>query len=304
MAKIKTLKDSKDETIYPVTVSEAFLDVNGNPIIPQIEEKINGIKGADGVTPNIQIGTVETMEAGSDATASITGTAENPLLNLGIPKGADGTPGKSAYQYAQEGGYTGTEADFAVKMAQEMPTALPNPNALTFTGAATGTYDGSAPLTVNIPAGGGGGGSSDKWELINTITVSDDATTNVTFTQDSTGNPFALKKFYLKISGIKGYSTYPVIRLNGLDWMEQFGGVAIGRYDNMTISVLFELLGNGIYIWEWANPHARDIRRTGEITPNGGTQSLIETINSFTWLWGTGSVITNGSVFTLYGVRA
>lgn len=121
MAKIKTLKDSKDETIYPVTVSEAFLDVNGNPIIPQIEEKINGIKGADGVTPNIQIGTVETMEAGSDATASITGTAENPLLNLGIPKGADGTPGKSAYQYARDGGYAGTEAEFAVKMAQEIP---------------------------------------------------------------------------------------------------------------------------------------------------------------------------------------
>ena len=39
-----------------------------------------------------------------------------------------------------------------------IPTTLPNPNALTFTGAATGTYDGSAPLTVNIPEGGGGTG--------------------------------------------------------------------------------------------------------------------------------------------------
>lgn len=259
MAKIKTLKDSKDETIYPVTISEAFLDANGDPIIPQIEEKIKDIKGADG---------------------------------------------KSAYQYAQDGGYTGTEAEFAAKLAEEMPDTLPNPNAVTFMGAATGTYDGSAPLTVNIPASGGGGGSSDKWELINTITVSDDATANVTFTQDSAGNPFALKKFYLKISGINGISTYPVIRLNGLGWMEQFGGVSVGGYKNMTISVLFELLGNGIYMWEWANPHARDIRRTGERTPDGGTQSLIETINSFTWLWGTNSAITNGSVFTLYGVRA
>ena len=33
----------------------------------------------------------------------------------------------------------------------DIPTALPNPNALTFTGAATGTYDGSAPLEVEIP---------------------------------------------------------------------------------------------------------------------------------------------------------
>lgn len=53
----------------------------------------DGQPGADGVTPNIQIGTVETLEAGSPATASMTGTPENPLLNLGIPKGADGASG-------------------------------------------------------------------------------------------------------------------------------------------------------------------------------------------------------------------
>ena len=39
----------------------------------------------------------------------------------------------------------------------DFPTALKNPNALTFTGAVTGTYDGSAALTVNIPAGGASG---------------------------------------------------------------------------------------------------------------------------------------------------
>ena len=47
-------------------------------------------RGADGAVPDIQIGTVTTLPAGSDATASMGGTAENPLLNLGIPKGADG----------------------------------------------------------------------------------------------------------------------------------------------------------------------------------------------------------------------
>lgn len=30
---------------------------------------------------------------------------------------------------------------------------IPNPNAIAFTGAVSGTYDGSAPLTVNIPEG-------------------------------------------------------------------------------------------------------------------------------------------------------
>lgn len=37
-----------------------------------------------------------------------------------------------------------------------IPTALPNPNALTFTGSVSGSYDGSAPFEVNIPSGGGG----------------------------------------------------------------------------------------------------------------------------------------------------
>lgn len=48
-------------------------------------------------------------------------------------------------------------ADGTEFMLSDFPTALKNPNALTFTGAATGTYDGSAALTINIPAGGSSG---------------------------------------------------------------------------------------------------------------------------------------------------
>ena len=33
-----------------------------------------------------------------------------------------------------------------------IPDALPNPNALTFTGAVTGSYDGSNPVSVEIPS--------------------------------------------------------------------------------------------------------------------------------------------------------
>ena len=68
--------------------------------------------------------------------------------------GPAGANGKSAYAYAVEGGYTGTEAEFAAKLAAEK---FANPNALTFTGAVTGSYDGSEALTVNIPSGGGSG---------------------------------------------------------------------------------------------------------------------------------------------------
>lgn len=87
--------------------------------------------------------------------------------------GADGAPGaagKSAYQYAVDGGYTGTEAEFSAKLAQEIPAALPNPNALTFTGAVSATYDGSAPLSVEIPSGGGG-----EWETAIDTTFAESA---------------------------------------------------------------------------------------------------------------------------------
>ena len=50
-----------------------------------------GEKGDMGATPNIQIGTVSTGSPGTDAAASMGGTAENPMLNLTIPRGADGS---------------------------------------------------------------------------------------------------------------------------------------------------------------------------------------------------------------------
>lgn len=55
---------------------------------------------------------------------------------------------------------------------QDIPTKLPNPNALTFTGAVTGSYDGSEPVTLEIPSGGGGsGGSTAEWQLLGTYTM-------------------------------------------------------------------------------------------------------------------------------------
>lgn len=49
------------------------------------------IRGATGITPNMTIGTVSTLNPGQSATASITGTPEQPVLNLGIPKGDTGS---------------------------------------------------------------------------------------------------------------------------------------------------------------------------------------------------------------------
>lgn len=80
------------------------------------------------------------------------------------------TPAEILKDIGASSGYTLTEADkteIAGKVVadgteftlSDFPTALKNPNALTFTGAVTGTYDGSEELTITIPEGGSGGSS-------------------------------------------------------------------------------------------------------------------------------------------------
>ena len=49
-----------------------------------------GEPGVDGETPTITIGTVTTGDPGTEASASITGTAPNFVLNLTIPQGPTG----------------------------------------------------------------------------------------------------------------------------------------------------------------------------------------------------------------------
>lgn len=68
-------------------------------IVAELQQKLDdgefvgpqGDPGATGATPNIQIGSVETGNPGTDAEASMSGTPEAPILNLKIPRGADGS---------------------------------------------------------------------------------------------------------------------------------------------------------------------------------------------------------------------
>lgn len=76
----------------------------------------------------------------------------------------------------------------------DMPSALPNPNALTFTGGATGSYDGSEAMTVEIPSGGGGGITGFRRVVDTTLT---EAAEIVNLTNDINGNTFSLSECYL-----------------------------------------------------------------------------------------------------------
>lgn len=72
--------------------------------------------------------------------------AQKELLKL-LPDSAAADAGK-LLQVGKDG---------AAAWGSKLPTSLKNPKALTFTGAATGTYDGSEALTITIPEGGSGG---------------------------------------------------------------------------------------------------------------------------------------------------
>ena len=151
---------------------------------------------------------------------------------------ADGTvheiyalQGKSAYQYAVEGGYTGTEAEFAAKLAAEK---FANPNALTFTGAVTGSYDGSAPLNVEIPSGGSGGSAEPGYK---------DATTLFDVTLDDTTG--GLKYYEYDVSGIEKTD---VIIINILFPASYTGTITIRNQDDALLTKEFPSSSNGMAI--------------------------------------------------------
>ena len=134
----------------------AVNSVNGQTGTVELTAEDVGALSAETLKPAVDLALAQAKASGefdgADGLTPTIGDNGNWYLgntDTGKPsRGDKGAGGKSAYQYAQDGGYTGTEAEFAAKLAQEK---FANPNALTFTGAVAGSYDGSAPLSVEIP---------------------------------------------------------------------------------------------------------------------------------------------------------
>ena len=122
-----------------------------------------GDTGPTGATPNIQIGTVQTLEPGQQATASMTGTPENPLLNLGIPKGENGG-GETTVQQMQN-------TDTTVTLQPNILYLFPEMSALDVTIPETDQeihffFDSGATATVfSLQAQGGGQIYTDVYSI-------------------------------------------------------------------------------------------------------------------------------------------
>ena len=109
-----------------------------------------GDRGEVGATPQVGIGTVQTLPAGSSATASMSGTTENPLLNLGIPQGIQGVKGDRG-EKGETGatGATGATPDLSIGTVTTLPAGS------SATAEITGTAD-NPVLSLGIPQGAQG----------------------------------------------------------------------------------------------------------------------------------------------------
>ena len=251
-------------------------------------------RGADGAVPDIQIGTVTTLPAGSDATASMGGTAENPLLNLGIPRGADG----------QGGGSGGTDISLGL------------------TSATVGqTIKVKAVDTDGKPTAWEAAEAGEKWEKIAEIIIPDDAEESnaLTIDKDINGQPFSLLKARLcgKFPKYTGGSTIPgfsFAMLNGRANGNPSPAVYTSLWPKVEtarlVGVVYEVDVSGVQVIESVLRSAGGGWGENMGMYGSSASTYVKYFTDSLWakpitsIGGTGMLIYPGCKFVLYGVRA
>ena len=250
-------------------------------------------RGENGAVPDIQIGTVTTLPAGSNATASMGGTAENPLLNLGIPKGADG----------QGGGSGGTDISLGL------------------TSATVGqTIKVKAVDTDGKPTAWEAAESGEKWEKIAEIIIPDDAEESnaLTIDKDINGQPFSLLKARLcgKFPKYTGGSTIPNVMfamLNGKTTGNPSPAVYTSlwpKVETVRLVGVYEVDVSGVQVIESVLRSAGGGWGENMGMYGSSSSTYVKYFTDSLWakpitsIGGTGMLIYPGCKFVLYGVRA
>lgn len=88
------------------------------------KDYFDGKDGQDGSPGKDGSNGVSATHSWNGTVLTVTSASGTSSADLKGEKGNQGNPGKTAYAYAQDGGYTGTEEEFAEKLAQELPTKV------------------------------------------------------------------------------------------------------------------------------------------------------------------------------------
>ena len=192
-----------------------------------------------------------------------------------------------------------------------IPNKLPNPNALTFTGAVTGSYDGSAAVTVEIPSGGGGSG--DIIDVLMDVTI-EEAVAAVTVTLDT---PRAYKELYIAtcVYGVESNSSANamLLRVNNTDELGLIGVIAwIPQVENATSAAsksygvtFVKLLHDCSFYYSYGSKsvNARTPHYAfGEMNTTANRETVISTLKFQTINQWTNFGV--GSTIKIYGVRS
>ena len=164
--------------------AEGGLSISGEDGYNGSEDKSIGIAAGGITTDKIASGAVTTEKVADGAVTTekiASGAVTTEKIADGAVAGQKLADGAVTADKLAEGAVT------ADKLAGgAIPEKLPNPHKLTFSGAVTGEYDGSAEVNINIPNGGGGGGTGGAVNSVNGMT-GDVVLKKLTFTGAATG---------------------------------------------------------------------------------------------------------------------
>lgn len=90
-------KGENGKSAYEIALENGYDDTKEQWLLSLKGEKgedgergLDGEKGVDGITPDIEIGEVKTLQHGEKATVINSGTKEKPIFDFGLPQGEKG----------------------------------------------------------------------------------------------------------------------------------------------------------------------------------------------------------------------
>lgn len=117
-----------------------------------VDDNLSADKTYVDIRDAILAGTTVLVDRGELYLPLVSINTEYPFLVFGTTICVNDDTGKMVYTSFIE--ITQNDEVKDISALVDIPTTLPNPNALTFTGAVNATYDGSTAVSVEIPSGG------------------------------------------------------------------------------------------------------------------------------------------------------